>query len=70
MKFQRVGSVYQVRTDSGLLVGFCGRVSDLRLFGVVYNKPSNLWAFDRMGKAPVFFLSRESCRNYIVSLEG
>lgn len=70
MKFDRVGSVYKVYSSSGVLLGFCGRVSDLRLFGLVYNKSGNLWVFDRMGSRPVFFLSRASCRHYIIGLEG
>ena len=69
MKFERVGSVYKVYSSSGNLIGFCGRVSDLHMYGLAYNKPGNLWAFDRMGYRPVFFLSRESCRNHIIGLE-
>ena len=70
MKFDRVGSVCKVYSSSGDLIGFCGRVSDLRMFGLAYNKPCNLWAFDRMGHSPVFFLSWESCRHYIIGLES
>ena len=70
MKFERgVGFVYKVYSSSGDLIGFCGRVSDLRMYGFAYNKPGNLWVFDRMGYRPVFFPSLELCHHYIVDLE-
>lgn len=71
MKFVRVGFIYKVFSSTADFIGYCGRVSDLRMYnGMAYDKPGNFWAFVRMGYRPVFFLTRESCLHYINGLEG